>query len=89
MSDNVPREIAGPLPAVYADQLDLTRLHGFVERALMGQPPEIRNPLLEHARSHPLELCPFDDRGYLTVAVDGHDVLRLHWTRLMPDAPEH
>lgn len=80
-------EISGPLPPEYADRLDWSRLHGFVEAALMGQPSHIRNDLLAYARTHELGLSPFDDDGFLTVSIQGTRVLRLHWTRLMPGAP--
>lgn len=82
------REITGPLPAEFADRLDWSRLHGFVEAALMNQPPQIRNPLLEIARNEELDLHPFDGDGFLTVSIRGTRVLRLHWTRLMPGAAE-
>lgn len=80
------RESFGPLPEYYRDRLDFDRLHGFVERALLGQSPAIRNPLLEYARDHELEVTPFDADGFLVVSIQGAQVLRLHWTRLMTGA---
>lgn len=76
--------MVGPLPDAYVDILDWSKLHGFVEDALLRQPPHIRNELIELSRMQQLTVHPFDGDGFATVALCGARLLRLHWTRLLP-----
>jgi hypothetical protein len=84
-----PDEVRGELPDDLFERVDWSRLHGFIQNAILGQKHDVRSALFDMGSPGrrglrvDVSLSPFDADGYTVVKVAGVPILRLHVSNLL------